>query len=132
MLHISCEYFTSLFFGGRQCILFPYYYLLCDDPEQPPKAPGVTTHDYDGDGYTEIDGDCNDEDATVSPGSTEECDDIDNDCDGEIDNGVLTTYYADTDGDSYGQESTLIEVCTGTNLAIISKMQETVMIQMLL
>ena len=63
--------------------------------------------------------------------ATEECDDIDNDCDGEIDNGVLTTYYADTDGDSYGQESTLIEVCTGSNLVIISKMQETVMIQML-
>ena len=44
------------------------FLLACQDtPEQPPKAPGVTTHDYDGDGYTEIDGDCNDEDATVSP-----------------------------------------------------------------
>ena len=82
------------------------------DPEQPPKAPSVTTHDYDGDGYTEKDGDCNDEDATISPGSTEECDGIDNDCDGEIDNDVLTTYYADADGDGFGDDTSAIESCT--------------------
>jgi len=39
--------------------------------------------------------DCDDEDASVSPGATELCDDIDQDCDGQVDNGF------DADGDGY-------------------------------
>ena len=36
-------------------------------------------HDYDGDGKTENEGDCNDEDATVFKGASELCDNQDND-----------------------------------------------------
>lgn len=47
--------------------------------------PGWWT-DADGDGYAPSQGDCNDNDAQVSPGTLEECDDgLDNDCDGDID-----------------------------------------------
>jgi len=42
--------------------------------------------DDDGDGYTENQGDCNDNDASIHPGTTEVCDDSkDNDCDGFTD-----------------------------------------------
>ena len=41
--------------------------------------------DDDGDGFTENQGDCDDNDAQVNPGATEIIDGIDNDCDGYID-----------------------------------------------
>ncbi len=41
--------------------------------------------DADEDGWSVEDGDCNDDDASVYPGADEVCDDVDNDCDGEID-----------------------------------------------
>lgn len=53
-------------------------------------------------GYVADCSDCNDLTATVSPGATEICNGEDEDCDGEIDNGALTTYYYDADGDGHG------------------------------
>jgi hypothetical protein len=57
-------------------------------------------HDDDGDGYAESDGDCDDEDSAVHPGSFELCDGIDNDCDGDTDGND-----GDTDGDGDGHSS---------------------------
>ena len=45
--------------------------------------------DNDNDGYTENQGDCDDTNAQINPGATEIEDGIDNDCDGEIDEGFL-------------------------------------------
>jgi hypothetical protein len=46
------------------------------------------TPDADGDGITQCDNDCNDQNPTVHPGVPDLCGDhIDNDCDGIIDNG---------------------------------------------
>jgi hypothetical protein len=61
--------------------------------------------DADGDGYGRHCSleDCDDDDASVHPGAAERCDGVDQDCDGQIDEGLQTKpWYADTDGDGYG------------------------------
>ncbi len=40
------------------------------------------------------------------------CDGIDNDCKGQIDEGVKTTYYRDADGDDYGNPLLTTQACT--------------------
>ncbi len=68
--------------------------------------------DADGDGYLASE-DCDDADATTNPGATEICDGIDNDCDDEVDEGVRDTWYADADGDGYGDRDDAVESCDG-------------------
>ena len=67
--------------------------------------------DEDGDGFA-ADEDCDDEDASVNAGAVEVCDGVDNDCDGEIDEGVTDTWYGDADGDGYGDAGAPIEACS--------------------
>ncbi|MCA1800690.1 MAG: hypothetical protein LC650_05300, partial [Actinobacteria bacterium] len=73
--------------------------------------PNNTFADVDGDGFCS-DVDCDDNDSSVFPGAPELCDGIDNNCDGEIDEGVLNTYYADADGDGFGDPNNSTEACT--------------------
>lgn len=53
--------------------------------------------DNDGDGYNEVQGDCDDANADVYPGATETCNGIDDNCAGGIDDGLST----DEDGDGH-------------------------------
>ena len=55
-------------------------------------------------GYVADDTDCDDTDATVNPDAAEVCDGLDQDCDGSVDEGATgtDTWYADTDGDGFG------------------------------
>ena len=64
--------------------------------------------DADNDGY-DSSIDCDDDNPAIHPGSTEICDGIDNDCDGNIDDGVLVSFFEDSDGDGFGNpiESTM-------------------------
>jgi hypothetical protein len=63
-------------------------------------------------GYVATSGDCDDTDAGVNPGATETCNAKDDDCDGEIDEGVKPTWYRDTDGDGIGNTSDSVVACT--------------------
>lgn len=76
---------------------------------------GCQEEDGDGDGWTTAEGDCDDRNADTHPGAEEICDNRDNDCDEEIDEGVaLTTFYADADGDGYGDSATTEEACSAS------------------
>jgi len=62
--------------------------------------------------YLRVDGDCDDGDATSNPGATEVCDGADNNCDGDTDEGVTTTYYLDSDADGHGVSTSTTEDCS--------------------
>lgn len=72
---------------------------------------GTVLQDRDEDGYT-ADQDCDDNDDQINPGAEEVCDGIDNDCNGEADERVMTVFYADADGDGYGSPIITTEACT--------------------
>ena len=69
--------------------------------------------DGDGDGFSIDDGDCNDADAAVRPSAVETCDGVDQDCNGQVDDGATdaTTWFLDTDGDGAGDGAEYVAAC---------------------
>ncbi|NOY92805.1 MAG: hypothetical protein GXP55_16570 [Deltaproteobacteria bacterium] len=56
--------------------------------------------------------DCDDRKAAVHPGQAEICDGLDNDCNGVADDGLIfRNYYADTDGDGFGDPGVVTNAC---------------------
>jgi hypothetical protein len=69
--------------------------------------------DVDGDGYLASEDDCDDNNPDVNPGRSEGCDGLDNDCNGEIDDDPVdaATFYADDDGDGWGDVNNTLRAC---------------------
>ena len=79
-------------------------------PEETIDGVSEAVLDGDGDGFW-ADEDCNDSDEAINGGAVEVCDGLDNDCDGEIDEDVLGVFYADADGDGFGDPDVSEEAC---------------------
>ena len=89
----------------------------CHRGEEPFDCPDGSTawaEDADGDGAPAeaicesepLAQDCDDTNSSVYPGAVEVCNGMDDDCDGEVDEGfVEATWYPDEDGDGYGDGS---------------------------
>lgn len=56
--------------------------------------------------------DCDDRNATVYPGARESCDGLDNNCGGDVDEGLTSTFYLDADGDGWGDGSRTCLACS--------------------
>jgi Putative metal-binding motif len=68
-------------------------------------------NDADADGFYSFE-DCDDNDATINTNAVEICDNLDNNCDGFIDNDLpLFTYYFDQDNDGFGGEALVVSTC---------------------
>jgi len=72
------------------------------------------TIDADGDGFPQG-CDCDDTNANINPNVTEVCDGVDNNCNGQTDEGVQSTFYADNDGDGFGNPADPILACSATS-----------------
>jgi hypothetical protein len=62
-------------------------------------------------GLSSVAGDCDDSSAEINPIQNEICDEVDNNCDGQIDEGVTIQLYADADGDGYGDDNNVVQTC---------------------
>ncbi|MFM7203790.1 MAG: MopE-related protein [Myxococcota bacterium] len=70
-------------------------------------------------GYVLVSGDCNDRKKDVNPNAAEVCNGVDDDCDGQEDEGVTTTYYVDEDRDGFGDQNHPVEGCVpGLNATV--------------
>ncbi len=106
-----------------------------DDDDSLDASTGDTWYvDADGDGFGDIanttqacdvpsgygtdTADCDDGDDDINPDATEICDELDNDCDGDVDDAdsdvdasTGTVWYADSDGDGFGDEDSTTWSC---------------------
>ena len=75
--------------------------------------------DLDGDGHA-TDTDCDDTDAARNPTATETCNSVDDDCDGTVDDDATdsTVWYADADGDGYGDPDLPVSGCEAPEGAV--------------
>lgn len=87
---------------------------ITETPVITPEVTPTPLLDQDADGFTEADGDCNDQNVAINPNAEEVCDGADNDCSGQVDGpdaSDLEVYYADQDGDGYGLDSDSLDAC---------------------
>ncbi len=75
------------------------------------KAVPTGPEDADGDGVT-ADVDCDDDNPDISPDAVESCDELDNNCNGSIDEGVKVEQWIDADADGYGTRGAYVWACT--------------------
>ena len=73
--------------------------------------------DDDGDGYA-ADIDCDDTDSAIHPDAPEVCDEVDNNCDGLVDDAdptvdlaTASSWLADVDGDGFGDDANRVDAC---------------------
>jgi len=65
-----------------------------------------------GEGQADNDDDCDDAEASTHPHAAEACNDVDDDCNGEIDDGFQNpSWYVDADGDGYGDPDSGVLAC---------------------
>jgi hypothetical protein len=86
----------------------------CADPNDYNCDGNVGYADDDGDGFAACE-ECDDSNAANHPGATETCDGVDNDCDGTVDEADAAdalTWYADGDGDGYGDAGSSTVACS--------------------
>ena len=134
----ACDVPDDFVTTGSDCddqdiLVYPSADEICDQKDNDCNGEidedGLTEYyiDADGDGYGDpsqtiqacdlregislFDNDCNDQNASIFPTAEEICDEIDNNCDGSVDEGVLGLFYLDADGDGFGDNFITEEAC---------------------
>jgi hypothetical protein len=74
--------------------------------------PATQTLSCESEGLIADNTDCDDQDGAVNPAAVEVCNEVDDDCDGDIDEDVQLVFFADSDGDGHGDAASTTEACT--------------------
>ncbi len=85
----------------------------CTDPNDYNCDGSIGYADEDGDGWAACE-ECDDLDLAVNPDAVETCNELDDDCDAAIDEAGASgeaTWYADADGDGFGDPATTVAAC---------------------
>jgi len=87
--------------------------LYADADEDGYGDPAVVTHTCDLSGFVDDASDCDDGDAEAFPGATEYCNQLDDDCDGAVDEGDPEdqVWHRDRDADGYGSDDDTLTGC---------------------
>ncbi|MFL5348622.1 MAG: putative metal-binding motif-containing protein [Hyalangium sp.] len=72
-------------------------------------------------GWVALPNDCQPLNPRIHPNAVEECNGMDDDCNGYIDEGVTTTWYRDGDGDGYGRADMQQQACVQPSGYVINK-----------
>ena len=98
----ACNYSTIATVNDGSCIMPVTYYADADADGFGNSAVSQSSCTVPV-GYVTNSTDCNDNNANVRPTATEICNTIDDNCNGQINEGItFTTYYADADADGFG------------------------------
>jgi hypothetical protein len=81
-----------------------------DSCDNCPTVSNPTQTDTDGDGYGAA-CDCADTNSSIHPGAVEQCNGLDDNCDGFVDEGLSRTLYRDADGDGFGDPNVTLSTC---------------------
>ena len=99
----ACNYDSLAMQEDGSCFYGTYFYLDVDHDGWGDEEDSLLLCSAQ-EGFSSLSGDCDVQDSAVYPGATEICNEIDDDCDGWFNEGVLFhLYYVDIDGDGYGQ-----------------------------
>ena len=113
MVIMNCWFktFELAFRIGREMLTLILLW-ACDSPEKPnPSSVETVAYDRDGDGYFDSE-DCDDSNSSINPDELELCDGLDNNCDGQVNEGIIQKDYSDNDADGFGDPNTEIEACS--------------------
>jgi hypothetical protein len=95
------------------------------EPEPDTSSPPVfVCEDKDNDGFcgnaeNELMQDCNDDEKSIHPNAAEVCDNVDQNCNGIVDESTGSVWYLDADGDGFGDSSeSIVDGCDGANFLV--------------
>ncbi len=109
---LACNYDATATIDNGTCTYASLSYFVDADGDGVGAGNSVLFCSNPGAGYSMLDTDCDDNNAAISPNAIEVCNGLDENCNGESDEFVTTTYYTDADADGFGDLNNAVQDCT--------------------
>jgi hypothetical protein len=111
MVPVACNYDAAATIDNGSCTYASLTYFIDADADGVGAGNAVLFCSNPGAGYSLLETDCDDNNAAISPNAIEICNGLDENCNGESDEFVTTTYYIDADADGFGDLNNAVQEC---------------------